>query len=623
MSLVLYDSRISRFKDPFGAVPTGTEVSFTVYLPKLHLTGPPQLKLFNMDEWDDPIDVPMNLVEVDAVASMYRCVITPKRPALYAYYFDVYTSQGTLQIKRIGNGTGSFDRNGHIWQLTVYDSDMRAPEFLREGVIYQIFPDRFHSSGIPKDNVPGDRILRQDWDGMPYWRPNQLGEVTNSDYFLGDLKGIENKLDYLQSLGVTTIYLNPIFEAHSNHRYNTADYRKVDPLLGTEQDFADLCYRAGEKGISVVLDGVFNHTGSDSVYFNRNRRYGDGGAFNDRNSPYYKWYSFSNYPYKYDSWWGFETLPNVNEADPEYLEFICGKNGVLTHWLELGAKGFRLDVADELPDVFLDSLRESIKDYDPDACIIGEVWEDASNKVAYGERRRYLLGKQLDSVMNYPFQVALLDYIRYGNSEGLYNAIMMVLENYPKPAIQCLMNFLSTHDTIRALTALACEPAGGHDRGWQESRHHPNNGEYETGIRLLSLASILQFGLPGIPCVYYGDEAGLYGYKDPFNRTCYPWGRENHDLIALVSALGQVRKEYPIFADAEFCPIVFTPEVCGFTRRLGDTNLLFAVNRSYSEQRLFLPKRFIAAKQLVLFGSWENDTLGPISGIVLLAPKQD
>jgi glycosidase len=442
-----------------------------------------------------------------------------------------------------------------------------------------------------------------------------------SDFFQGDLRGIAGHLDYLASLGVTALYLNPIFEAHANHRYNTADYSRVDPLLGTNEDFEALAAAAKQRGISIILDGVFSHTGSDSVYFNKERRYDEGGAYNDPHSRYSAWYRFHEFPNKYDSWWGFLTLPNVNETEPSYLDFICGENGILRQWLALGAAGFRLDVADELPDEFLDALHDSVKGHDPDAAIIGEVWEDASNKESYGVRRRYLLGKQLDSVMNYPFMNAILDYIRHGSHQAFYDVIMRVLENYPAPAIQGLMNSLSTHDTARAITMLAGEELASRDRQWQEQHHYLRPEQYERGCKLFRLASILQFGLPGIPCVYYGDEAGLSGYRDPFNRICYPWGHENRELIDFIRTLGQIRREYPIFSEAAFLPVTFSKEICVFLRQGEGGSILFAVNRSGAAHRLSLPAAYCGAKILAQCGEWDGETLVAYSGVVLLAQQ--
>lgn len=269
--------------------------------------------------------------------------------------------------------------------------------------MYQIFPDRFCRSGEKHENVPTDRIIHENWEDTPFFRPDERGIIRNNDYFAGDFKGIESKLPYLQSLGVTCIYLNPVFESHENHRYSTACYEHIDPMLGTDEDFEHLCKQAKTYGIDIILDGVFSHTGADSIYFNKFGRYGDHeGAYRDPDSKYKNWYFFSRYPFDYESWWGITTLPNVNENNPDYTEYICGENGILQRWIDKGARGWRLDVADELPDEFLDNLNKAVKAKGNDKVIYGEVWEDASNKESYGVRRRYLIGGQLDSVMNYP-----------------------------------------------------------------------------------------------------------------------------------------------------------------------------------------------------------------------------
>ena len=401
---------------------------------------------------------------------------------LYWYHFDYDSSWGRGSVYNIGDGKGDVwnGRNSRLqWQLTVYDKNYKTPSWLKGGIMYQIFPDRFFRSGEKKENVPSDRILRDDFDGEPNWRPNEKGEVLNNDYFGGDLRGITEKLSYLFELGVTCIYLNPIFEAHSNHRYNTADYMKTDPLLGTEEDFKKLCESAGRVGIKIILDGVFSHTGDDSRYFNRYSRYDTVGAYNSKSSPYFKWYKFDRYPDEYKSWWGFKTLPEVTEECPDYDEFICGKNGVIRKWLRLGASGWRLDVADELPDCFIDDLRVAVKTEKPDGILLGEVWEDATTKFSYGTRRRYLLGVQLDSVMNYPFAEAVTDFARNGVAESFESSVMTIIENYPKEALDVLMNHIGTHDTERAITKIAGEKSDYRDRQWQ-SEHFLSEEEYSA-----------------------------------------------------------------------------------------------------------------------------------------------
>ena len=439
----------------------------------------------------------------------------------------------------------------------------------------------------------------------------------NNDYFGGDLAGITEKLPYLQSLGVTCIYLNPIFEAHANHRYNTADYLKIDPLLGDEADFKTLCETAEKFGIRVILDGVFSHTGDDSLYFNRAGRYKTLGAYNSEKSPYYPWYTFFDYPDSYKSWWGFETLPEVNEESPEYLEFITGENGVVKKWLRLGAAGWRLDVADELPDAFLDALCASAKAEKADALVLGEVWEDATNKWAYGERRRYLLGGQLDSVMNYPFANAILNFARNGIAEGFAHAVTDIVENYPKPALDCMMNHIGTHDTERAITKIMGESAEGRDREWQSQRVL-SDSEYQKGVTLLKLTAVLQFTLPGVPCIYYGDEAGLQGYKDPFNRGCYPWGHENQDLIAFYQTLGALRGSLDCLKTGE---LHFVSAVLGCVayEREGDSDgILVIANRNEQEITYNLPDNW-QYKREVLHGKPVTSCVHvPAMGCVIL-----
>ncbi|MEM1485078.1 alpha-amylase family glycosyl hydrolase [Oscillospiraceae bacterium PP1C4] len=614
MSTILYDSRDARCKTPFGAVRTDEAVTFRVFLPISYQLKSPCLLMYQADYWDSPERIPMEFEASDGVQSIYRCIFHAPNPQLYFYLFEVTGVDGAMTISLGADGFGSLSTQGsEKWQLTVYDKHMHAPEFLKKGVMYQIFPDRFYNSGKPKEAVPSDRQMHTDWYELPTYLPDQNGEVTNSDYFGGDLAGITEKLPYLKSLGVTSIYMNPIFEAHSNHRYNTADYLKIDPLLGNEADFQTLCAKAKELGMHIILDGVFNHTGSDSVYFNKNKRYGDGGAYNDPDSPYRSWYEFTDYPH-YQSWWGFETLPNLNENDPAYSEFICGENGVLKKWLRLGLSGYRLDVADELPDAFLDKICACVKDFSPEAAVIGEVWEDATTKLAYGVRRRYFLGKQLDSVMNYPFKDAILAYIRHGDCNGLYSTIMTILEHYPKPALDVLMNSLSTHDVERAITALSGEPIAGNGREWQGQNNTLSPDQYAHGKRLFRLASVIQYMLPGIPCLYYGDEAGLYGYKDPFNRTCYPWGREDCELLEVFRALGKIRTDYPMLSTGRFCAVSFTPELAAFVRDCGNVRFYVAVNRTDHVVSIPVPAEFRDAR--TLFGEHSGNTLAPFGCVI-------
>lgn len=499
-------------------------------------------------------------------------------PGLYWYHFELDTPWGRSFVRNVGRGVGDFAPDASDFQQTVYDKNFKTPDWLKGGIIYQIFPDRFYSSGTEKHGVRPSRVMRR-WGDEPFWREEQMNGIWNNDYFGGDLKGVEEKLLYLANLGVTCIYLNPIFEANSNHRYDTADYEKIDPLLGTENDLKSLCKTAREQyGISIILDGVFSHTGCDSKYFNIYSNYDDVGAYNSKESPYYPWYKFINWPDEYHSWWGIKLLPEVIEETPEYREYICGENGILRKWLKCGISGWRLDVADELPDVFLDDLRRAVKDENSDAVIIGEVWEDATTKLAYGERRRYLLGEQLDSVMNYPFADAVLNFVKFANADAFIDSVMSIIEKYPPQVTNVLMNHIGTHDTERAITRLAGENCEGYGRHWQHEHNKLSDYDYYRGVSMMKIASLIQYTLPGVPSLYYGDEIGMQGMKDPFNRACMDWYEPNTELHRWYKRLGEIRRGCKAFERGSFVPVYCSYKTVAYLRSGDNNEVLVAVN---------------------------------------------
>lgn len=513
-------------------------------------------------------------------------------PGLYFYHFELDTPWGKSLIMNTGNGIGDFSAQGNEFQQTVYDKNFKTPDFLKGGIIYQIFPDRFYHSGVEKKNVPSTRVLRR-WGETPYWKEEQMNGIWNNDYFGGDLKGIEEKLPYIADLGVNCIYINPIFEAHSNHRYDTADYEKIDPLLGTEEDLKALCKTAKEKyGISIILDGVFSHTGCDSKYFNLYNHYNTLGAYNSTESPYFSWYKFINWPDDYHAWWGIKLLPEVIEEDESYRNYICGKDGILRKWLRCGISGWRLDVADELPDIFLDDLRKAVKEENENAVIIGEVWEDATNKFAYGQRRKYLLGEELDSVMNYPFADAVLNFVRYGHGEYFFDSVMNIVENYPPQVLNVLMNHIGTHDTERAITRLAGPDNEGRGRDWQFANNELSSYDYLKGISMMKMASLIQFTLPGVPSIYYGDEIGMQGMKDPFNRACMQWDNHNEELLKWYKRLGQIRNGAKALIDGEFVPVFCENSAIAYERVGSDNSVLVAVNNNDEETKLFVGEKW-------------------------------
>ena len=616
MDYIPYNSRNNIHKSRFGAVREGEHLVFKVILPRaLQCSG---VDLVIRSDKGENKYLPMNWLSMeDDSQEWWALGYTAESADIYFYHFEYNTPWGRTKIMHGGNCLGKLSGGTEQWQLTVYAKNFSTPDWLKGGVFYQIFPDRFNFSGEKKKNVPSDRVLRTDLDGEPEWRPTKDGKVLNNDYFCGDLNGISAKLNYIASLGVTCLYLNPVFESQSNHRYDTSDYSKIDPLLGTQKDFEQLCKKAENLGISIILDGVFSHTGDDSIYFNKYGRYKNKGAYQSKESEYFDWYKFVKYPEEYHSWWGISILPEIKEESPSFIEFIAGKNGIARKWLRCGARGWRLDVADELPDEFLDEFRKAVKEENPEALILGEVWEDASNKFSYGERRRYFGGKQLDSVMNYPFAEAVISFIRSGRVEGFSDKILTILENYPKCCIDVLMNHIGTHDTMRAITRLAGESCEYRDRQWQ-SEHFLTVKQYELGVKLLKLASVIQFTLPGVPCIYYGDEAGMEGYKDPFNRKFYPWGKENAELIEHYKKLGSMRKGCSCLKDGEFYTVSEMLGCLAYVRKNNDDEIMVIVNRNEHPVDYYLPEHWHNSK--AVFGSemqGHKAVLDALSAIIL------
>lgn len=597
MEYIPFNSRSALHKYPFGCVKRGEKITFKVVLPRNLSCSKVTLVISKDGEENKYHD--FFWLSMQGEDEEWWCLdYVPNETGLYFYHFQYDTPWGNSKIMHNGKCLGSLNSGSQRWQLTVYDESFTTPDWLKGGIIYQIFPDRFCASNQEKIDVSKDRVLRSDWGGQPYWKPTKEGKVLNNDFFGGDFKGIEEKIEYLSALGVSCIYLNPIFSSHSNHRYDTADYSKTDSLLGTEEDFSSLCKKAKEFGISIILDGVFSHTGDDSVYFNKYGRYKNLGAFQSKASPYYKWYKFTAWPEKYHSWWGIDILPEVQEECDDFIEFIAGENSIARKWLRAGARGWRLDVADELPDKFLDEFRKCVKSENSEALILGEVWEDASNKFSYSSRRRYLQGKQLDSVMNYPFADAIISFVRSGVVDGFSDKIMTVLENYPKCVIDVLMNHIGTHDTMRAITCLVGESCENRDRQWQSEKQLTDE-QYQKGVKLLKLASAIQYTLPGVPSLYYGDEAGMQGYKDPFNRGCYPWGNENKDLIKWYQTLGKLRKECKCFVDGEYETVSEALGCLAYIRKKDAEEIMVIVNRNEHEIDYYLPWQFHGAKTLI------------------------
>ncbi len=608
--LVPFDSRDTFYKSTFGAVPEDTPFVLKVLLKNDGYVR--EVKAVFEEDSGDIFTFSLS-DDADSFKGEFYTKSAEIRllEGLYFYSFSLQTKDGERHLLNIGRGIGEFTPcDGFKWQLTVYDKEFKTPQWVKGGLIYQIFPDRF-ARAKSEQKIPKDRIIRDDWSGKPFFKCSGKKRLIGTDFFGGNLNGITEKLPYIKSLGANIIYLNPIFESQSNHRYDTSNYLKVDPVLGNEKDFENLCNEAKKVGIKIILDGVFSHTGDDSIYFNAKGRYKNLGAFGSKRSPYFKWYTFSKFPNEYNCWWGIKTLPEVNETEESYLNFITGEGGVLEYWMKKGASGFRLDVADELPDKFLDALRKRVKATNHDGFIIGEVWEDATNKISYHKRRRFLRGKQLDSVMNYPFRKAILDFVMGGSGQSFTDSIMEICENYPKPALECVMNHIGTHDTPRAITVLSSVPAPS-DRQSQAG-FKTTKEQYALGSLRLKAAALLSYTLPGIPSLYYGDEAGLTGFGDPFCRGTFPFGKEDLELTEFFKTLGAARKNSKAFLGTDLFFLHVTETCVVYKRSFKDSFAIVGVNNE--DKEVTIPFSEDVKNLKTVFGNEIKDS------VLALAPK--
>jgi len=579
-----FNSRKIECKSPYGAVKCGEKLS--LHFPIASWVSVDKMFVFiRLGDVSTPVE--MRFEKSENGFSVYTADYVFDAAGIYYYRFEMRNRDGVWYYGRGENGESVCGENLPEWQLTVYKSTYKTPDFAKGNIIYHIFVDRFNRA----DGVKTKRKYRlhESFSESPEV-VSADGKYYADDFFGGNFNGIREKLDYLEELGVGIIYLSPIFKAYSNHRYDTGDYMKVDELLGTEDDFKRLLDAAHEKGMKVILDGVFNHSGADSLYFNKFGTYDSLGAYQSKSSPYYDWYYFKKFPDEYACWWGCDNVPDLNKSNKDYRALVFGKNGVVEKWQKLGADGWRLDVVDELPIDFVNLLIKKIKSVNKDALVIGEVWEDASTKVSYGELRPYLLGDQLDGTMNYPFMNAIIAYVRDGDEKFFKDTVQSILENYPKETVYCLMNSLGTHDTVRIINALSDVRAHGWSKTHKLGYKLPDS-EYEKAKKKLYLASVLQFTLPGIPSIFYGDEAGLQGFDDPINRRPYPWGSEDKEILAHYRKLGRIRRENRAVFSGGF-NMRDENGLVAYERAGGDDEILIAVNAGADDKTLIINKEY-------------------------------
>jgi len=574
-----------------GALPYGSKINIELTVSRRIGASGAVLRICK--DGEDDRDIALEFCRSDNLSDIY-CVSLDTAElcggtewGLFYYEFLLLRGFETLFTDTCNNLDFTLSqREGGRFRLLVYEKDFDTPQSFGRGVMYQIFTDRFYkgeSDAAKSVPLRSDAIINPDWEkGIPQFAKRNGEPLKNNMFFGGTLWGVAEKLDYLVSLGVTYIYLCPVFEAYSNHKYDTSDYTKVDGMFGGDEALDNLIVKAREKGIGIILDGVFNHTGDDSKYFNKYKRYGDGGAYNDYDSPYRDWYCFREYPEKYESWWGIEVLPKLNHENEACRRYFTGEGGIIQKYIDRGIAGWRLDVADELSNAFLDELRETAKKTSGEAVIIGEVWENAVDKTAYGQRRRYFSGRQLDSVMNYPLKNAILSFCLWADGETLYNTLTEIYASYPLCVCHKLMNLIGTHDTERILTVL------GNDEGdelsnEEKSRKRLDKRQRAHGVELLKIAAAIQFTAYGIPSVYYGDEVGLEGYGDPFCRMPFPWHETDiewrREILEYYRSLGRIRCEEDALDGGSFYVMSHGDSNMVFVREKNDSRIIVAVNR--------------------------------------------
>lgn len=555
-------------KLPKGACAKGSNVSYTLKVAKFIGLNLAYFVMHKDGENDTRIE--MTKDHADERYFYMTCSVKYDDPGFYWYHFEVETSSGNFTLVRDDDFNLKMGPGGNNYLQLVIASESSVAKNFRKGIIYHIFVDRFCRSG----QVTARKGLKliDDWNKPIELEYNEAGERVNFNCYGGNFQGIIDKLSYLKSLNVGTIYLSPIMEANSNHKYDVADYSKIDSMFGDQELFETLIAKAKRLGMTVIIDGVFNHTGSDSVYFNKNGRYRTVGAYQSPNSKYYSWYTFNKYPDDYSCWWGIKTLPQTEE-NSGFFDYIAGRNGIIEKYMAMGIGGYRLDVVDELTNNFLHAICQAARRVNPKAMIIGEVWEDASSKISYDERKNYFLGGNLDSVTNYPMKNAILDFVKHGDVKTFVNTINLIKDQYPKAIQNNLMNILDTHDTARALTYL------GLDDGINPKQNISLTPEQrDRAKKLLKLATIMQYTVMGIPTVFYGDEAGLEGTGDPYCRATYPWGSEDSELVEWYKQLGELRNN-PVFANGELDIKYAQDGVVAYERENGDFKAIIIINR--------------------------------------------
>ena len=584
--------------DKFGsssAYEISEAATIRIQLPRLLGVVSASVTVFDESLEHRILSVPASWCGLKSGYDVYDAAIdlTVLNVGLYFFGIEIDTQCGRLYGRKAGGDLvfSSEDMGNSLYQLSVSEFKYAKSDNKLGGVIYHIFVDRFNKGGDVKPKR--GTVTDDDWHTIPEYPLYNGAPLKNNHFYGGTLWGVADKLDYIKSLGVNTIYLSPIFDAASNHKYDTADYMTVDSMFGGEEALLHLLTKAKEQGIGIILDGVFNHTGSDSIYFNREGNYESVGAYQSTKSKYYPWYDFQSYPDKYTCWWGIDILPRIHPDVPACRKYFVGKGGVIDKYAALGVDGFRLDVADELSDDFISQIKKRLNQHNKKSVLYGEVWEDGSNKIAYDVRKKYFLGNELDGVMNYPIRTGIIDFLTSGNYASLLYALTDIIDNAPVRIRNMQMNLLGTHDTERILTVLGGEHSEGRSNEYLSKK---KMSDLERGIakRRLRMAYTILATVPGIPAIFYGDEAGLEGYHDPFNRMPYPWGREDHNLIEYFRQLGEIRRDHDVYKEGNFELIYLNSDALVYRRYDDKCSYITFVNNTKQSVNVDFSKNAVA-----------------------------
>ena len=689
---VWHDSRATLYRTPGGAVAAGTAVKLRLRTFHDDVTNV-KLRLYDVNASAQSL-LPMTLAAggvscydpglTSETCDFWEVTLPNGAPNNLWYRFVVtdgtdidYYADNTAALDG-GAGSMTDEAVDNSFALMVYVPGFIAPAWAKDAVVYQIFPDRFDSGDKKNDPKTGDPryddpVLKLPWETLPEGFCRNYADAATScpwrfdttpppssptkeqprgrDYMGGDLKGIEKQLDYLRDLGITTIYLNPVFDAGSNHSYDTQDYTRIDPYFGSQKDWDKLVKEAKKKGIKVILDGVFNHMSSDSPFFDRYHRYSTVGACESLSSPYRGWFVFktSNVPCgtaDYEGWFGFDSIPVLNKSNPAVQRyFLTNPDAIAKRWLQDGAAGWRLDVSGDpsFPAGYWETFRSVIKGVNPNALSISETWQKDSTLL------RMLRGDRLDTTMNYRLRDAVLGLLAPGpfDSKGFADSgrvispsefvsrLASVREDYPDAAYFSLMNLLDSHDTERLLWTLT---PGAETRADKEL----NVANVAMGKEKLRLAALIQFTLAGAPTVYYGDEVGITGDDDPDDRRTMPWSGKSQDKKQLdfYEGLTKLREETTPLrnGDTRFLLADDTAGTVAYARIAGDEGAVVVFNRSDVNREVHVPVAGTLPNGTelktglkvgtVTFGSVVSAgevvvTLGPRSGAVLVTKKAD